>query len=616
MSKNPIDEPESQTPPKDGDSKSAPKIDSKTDTETDKAVDDIQHKDSDTELDAAFAPVNVSGKRSLKQKYLDNKKWTMPVTAAVVLLAVIFALPVTRYKTFGLFVSQPVALTFTDATTHNPVTSAQVKLDGSPVATTSASGKVLLAKVKPGNHQLTITKQYYKTLTKTVFVGLSAPPAQKQTLQATGRQVSVSIINTITGKPISGANISTLGTSAKTDSSGVAHLVLPADKTSAAAQLTAVGYNNSSATVQVLAKTTTDNSFKMVPAGRAYFLSNRSGKVDVISTNYDGSDRQTLLAGTGYEDVTNTQLIPSPGQKYLALIAKRSSADNSTGLYIIATATGKTIKAEEAAALSIRSVGWNGDYFVYTYNNLALNQWQPNQVLIKSYNAGTSTAATLDQTQASGDQNNFTSQNFSTTITIIDGNVLYGTYWTASYGYAVPDTDMDTINTVQLSGSGKKVLKSLTIPPGNNYISLEQVLQSPEVSYFKMPTSADGSATGALFFKYYKGTLTQTNSFTNANFTDQNIANGFNSMSPSGTASLFADSVDGHLVVSTGDATGANKAVLAQLPTDGFIQSWLTDDYILVTQNTNQLYVVSATGGKSAQPLQTSDFLVPPHAHD
>jgi hypothetical protein len=579
--------------------------------EIDALVTDIQRTDSDTELEAAFTPSVTPERRSLKQKYLDNKKWTIPLTILFIALIVIFGLPATRYRILGIFISHPYEVTFTDATTHNPVTDATVKL-GSFTKTTDAKGAVIFPKVKLGKQELKVTKQYYKTYVASVFVGISKPAAQKQKLTATGRQVSVSVANAITHLPISGADISVLGTSAQSDKGGYANLVLPADKASAEGEVTANGYNNSTVKVVTLSNNTSDNYYLLVPAGRVYFLSNQSGKVDVVSTNYDGSDRQTITTGTGYENTSSTKLIASSDQKYLALISRRTSAQNGVGLYIINTATSKLAKVEELPNASISNVGWAGNDFVYSVNDLSLNPWQTASSLLKSYNASTSTGVTLDQTQAEGDQSDYALQNFSTT-SIIDNNVLYATYWTSSLSSSRLASKTDSINSVQSDGSNKKSLKSgLTIPDGGGYVAVYQAQAGPEVSYFAMPTTSQGLSSNIIIFKYTKGNLTQTNNFTFANFTDPNIGNGYVALSPSGQKSLFQDIVDGQLKLSVGDVSGQNKTAASLLPVSGYVVGWLGENYVLVSQSSSKLYVTAldmSSNAKMEAPLFVSNFL-------
>src|SRR6185295_2559549 len=108
-------------------------------------------------------------------------------------------------------------------------------------------------------------------------------------------------------------------TEATTADDGKAVLVVPADKQEDAVTLSGDGFNTISATLKVTTEEVEANSFKVAPSGKIYFLSNASGKIDLVKSNLDGTDRQTVLAGTGKEDKLNTVLLASRDWKYVAL---------------------------------------------------------------------------------------------------------------------------------------------------------------------------------------------------------------------------------------------------------------------------------------------------------
>jgi hypothetical protein len=584
------------------------------DPKIDTLVDEIQHNNSDAELAAAFVPETPYTKRSLKQKYLDNKRWTIPLSILTVLLVIIFALPATRYKVLGLALKKTYSITVTDAMTGTAVSKATVKL-GATTVLTDATGKAVFKKVSVGQNQAVVSKQYYKTTDMMAFVGLrSGKNSQRLLLQATGRQVAISVTNKITGQPLVGAEIKALGTSTKTDKTGAAVLVLPADHKTAPATISSDGYNNLTSTVQVTTAVVAANSFALVPNGRAYFLSNASGKIDVISANYDGSDRQTLLAGTDAESASAAQLIISPDEKYLALITRRTGASNALGLYNIVAATGKTTQVEADQNQNIQEVGWSNDTFVYFIQNYNASSWQPIQQALRSYNGSSSEVANLDQTEASGTYfDDAVYQQFSQPIGIVDGTVLYAKSWfSGNLSHSQLATKTNTIYSISSSGSGKKSLKDLTIPANTNGVSIGQMLAGPHTEYFAAPNTGSFSYTqGALFFKYTKGSLTQPVNFTADNYANPDLK-GYMATSPSGNKLLYSDVVDGKIVASVSDQAG-DKQKLVTLHGAAQVVGWLTDDYILVAQDNSQLYVISANPSAAhAQPLSLASFYTAP----
>jgi hypothetical protein len=583
------------------------------DPKTDALVDDIQRKNSDAELAAAFVPP-AEGRPSLWQRYLNHKKWSMPLTALLLIVLVIFALPVSRYKALGLIIKKSYTITVTDSTTGTPVSKATVQL-GSQSGQTNAGGKITFKKVTVGSTQVTISKQYYRKTMMREFVGLaSGKNNQKLLLEATGRQVSLSVVNKITGQPVSGAEIKALGSSARTDKTGSAILVLPANHKTATAIISGDNYVTSNGTLQITTSVVAANTFSLVPSGRAYFLSNASGKVDVMSANYDGSDRQTLLAGTGSEDTAPTRLYPSPDQKSLALITRRSGTSDALGLYNIATATGKLTEIVTPAHQNLTAVGWSNGSFVYFAQNYDAQSWQPAQQALRSYTASNLQVNELDQSDASGSgYADELYQQFSQPIAIVDGSVVYAKSWAAGYTSASQlATKTNAIYSVQPNGTNKKSLKDLTPPANATYAYIGQNMAGPHLEYFASPTTnSNDYSQGALFFKYSKGSLTALNNFTADDYNNPR-PKGYIASSPSGTSLLYADSVDGQTVASVSDQSGTKQRLVA-LHGVGTVQGWLSDDYILVSQDNSQLYVVSADPtNKKAQPLALASFYTPP----
>src|SRR5579859_1366774 len=71
-----------------------------------------------------------------------HKKVSIPA-AVVVVLAVLAAVPFTRYLLAGLALSKNVTVVVTDTQTHKPVTSANVALGGKTARTDSAGRAVI-----------------------------------------------------------------------------------------------------------------------------------------------------------------------------------------------------------------------------------------------------------------------------------------------------------------------------------------------------------------------------------------------------------------------------------------------------------------------------------------
>ena len=544
-------------------------------------------KESDAEQQNKF-------KRVLKA-FWRRKLWTLPLTVVVV-LALLGAVPASRYKVLAFFITKSFSVTVTDSTTGTPVSGATVKL-GNKSAVTDSKGKTDINS-PVGDQTLSISKTYYQGVSQTVLVDLSGTNSLSIKLVATGRQVPVKVINKITGQPIPEVVLTFGNTNARTDLNGQATVVLPTSSPAQDAVLTVDGYNNLSAKVQVTTQVVDANTFAMVPKGRLYFLSDLSGKVDVVSTNLDGSDRKTVLAGTGSEDKNNTVLLASRDWQYLALLSKRDG-DSEAKLYLISTADGKLTTIDGTAG-NISLVGWNNHYFVYVLSRDDVQLWQPNKQSIISYNADTNTPATLANTKSLGTSaadaqyQSFDFQSF------LGSNVIYNANWNNGSGAQGVSGQQATLTSAKVDGTGSRTLESADAATS----SIGNVnLANPGEIYFSV-YSTGGS-------NYYRldsnENITQSSTIT-ADTVNQQYPTYL--VSPSGKSTFWTSVRDGKNTLFVGDYDGNNGNQIASL-SDYTPYGWYTDDYLLVQQNKSELYILPANGGT---PQKISDYFKPDYS--
>lgn len=523
--------------------------------------------------------------------YWRRKLWTLPLTA-VIILAVIAAVPASRYKVLAFFVTKPFTVTVTDSTTGTPVSGATIKLAGK-AATTDSKGKVSVT-APVGNQSLIVSKTYYKGVSQSVFVDITGSNAINVKLVATGRQVPVKVVDKITGKPVPEVVLTFGNTNAKTDLNGQATVVLPTSSPTQSVVLTVDGYNDLSAKVQVTTQLVAANTFAMMPKGRVYFLSNLTGKVDVVSTNLDGSDRKTVLAGTGSEDKDNTVLLASRDWKYLALLSKRDGGDNPK-LFLINTSTGRVSTIDSTAA-DYTLVGWSNHYFVYQLNHSDLQVWQPGRVVLKSYSADTAQTVNLFSNAAQGTNSSDALYQDITGRAFLGSEFFYVADW-YPYGNSNLMGKGDSLIHASLNGPGSKVsynTDAVMFPIENLTVA------NPKEAYFQV--SNVGSS------NYYRldqnGNATQSNTIVSTDVTQQYP---IYLVSPSGKLTLWSSTRDGKRVLFVGDASGGNGV---EIKTSGDYSpyGWYTDNYLLLQKNNSELYIVSASGGT---PLKISDYFKP-----
>ncbi len=563
---------------------------------TDKAVDEIVAREGDTLLaldDAKAAskqPVKTATgwKDKLAAVFKSKRTWAIIVALIIILAAV----PTTRYKLAGLVIKKSVTIVVVDSKTNSPVSSADIKLGGKTVKT-DAYGKARL-KASVGRHNLVASKHYYKTLTTSYFVGFKAAPSLTNLrLEATGRLVPILVVNKVTGKPLSGAVISVLGTTAKTNTQGEAIVALPTTTATNSAEVSHIGYNKAKVTVQITDKFVKANSFELTPTGHIYFLSNASGKIDLVKSDLDGANRKTVLAGTGREDASTTKLMPSRDWRYVTLQSRRDTA--SPSLYLIDANTDKVTQFENSDS-DIELIGWYGHAFMYDLSRRNTPFWQAGRETIKSYDADNLQLNQLDQNLAEGDAANNAHQEFYN-FYIVNGALMYDTQWYSS-GTIDMTSKNDTIRGVQPSGQSKKDYQSFTSST-NDYIQAK--LYSPQAIYYSTHNNSDDKTT---YYEYANQSV-KTVSIDGGTFAADYPTF---LISPSGSKTFWAELRDGKNSLFIGDDEAKGKKQIASL-SDYTPYGWFGDNYVLVSKGKSELYIMP-TGGLPAgrSPLKITDY--------
>jgi hypothetical protein len=538
----------------------------------------------------------------MRHFFTKHKVWSS-VAGVVIVLAVLASVPWTRYKVAGLFLKQTITVAVVDSQTNAPVTSAEVTLNGVSVKTDNHGDAKLHVRV--GSSNVTVAKMYYQTkVVRTVVPILKPKHNVNLTFVSTGRQVPIVVVNKITGKPIENAAVKAAGSETKTDSKGDAIIVLPPNKATETATVSASDYNDLSTTVQVTTAAVAANTFALTPSGEVYFLSNLSGKIDVVKTNLDGTNRQTVLAGTGYENSHSTSLLASRDWKYLALESVRTPGTNAgVQLNLIDTTNGdKVSNIDEGSNVEFTPVGWDGDDFIYLVERLSLGDWQPGKEAIKSYDAATGKLITLDQTTVTnGDSElDYVSQSFGAP-SIIDGNVVYADNW--QVGYNVPVLiypKQAQLVSIKPDGTDRTVIHSFMRATGlpESYsldIETEQYEANGLYVYFN-DTQND------FFYTYEDGALKPNTTLTQLSFYDTSYPTYL--LSPSGNQTFWQVPTDGKNNLFIGNADGDNGKQIATL-SDYSMYGWFSDNYLLVSKDGSELYVMPVNGGA---PIKMSDY--------
>lgn len=540
-----------------------------------------------------------------------RKQYSLPVMSLTVLFLIVL-IPFTRYPALGLFLQQEYSVRVTDTTSGKPVSAAQVKL-GSVQGVTNTDGEVTL-KTKVGRNKLFIEKNYYETVEQSVTVPVTRTPGvfKPVAIRATGRQVPVSVSNKISGQPVASVTIKAADTEVSTTEDGMATIVLPATGESFEAELSGESIVSSSVKITVGDTLLPENQFSVTPKGKLYFLSKQSGKIDVVKTNLDGSERQTVLAGTGKEDEGQTVLLASRDWRYLALHSRRDGGTYAK-LFLIDTQNNDAVTVMDEGEATFTLYGWADHHFAYKVDRQNVQTWVIKKYALKAYDADNKKIVLLDETQAFGDSQNYVDEQYLW-VHLLGSDVVFFKAWTAHknfYALSFPELSVrqSRIGAIQVNGSSRRDIKTFAIAEslGNPttyyqpYGSGQSVVYEPgeiyfsvypygsEVQYFETTTTqAEESASAKEFFQLGKSYPTYL-------------------ASPDGKRSFWSESRDGKTALILGDEHGENERVIASL--SEFTQyGWFTDDYLLLAKNASELYILPVDGG---QPFKVSDYHKP-----
>ena len=566
-------------------------VEATEDTAVESAKDAVQ-TEGETGSDAKPNLAKKLGAVPTKKPWWKRKKLVIPLAigGVFVVVALLQLIEPVRFATFG-WMQRPVMVKVYDTASKSPLDSAAVAIDGKTY-TTNTSGEIR-PNLTVGRHEAHLSKENYRSTTLALKVDVFSNVTARSDMTPTGKSVALTVTDRLTGKPI--ANIALDGdkkTLAKTDSKGVARIVVPLDKKSLKVKVKADKY-----LVQEAVVTLETNALQLVPEGSMHFLSKASGKIDVVKTNLAGSDRKVVLAGTGTEEDRETTLLASRDWKTLMLLARRE-AGKPAGLTVIDVATGAS-KAVDQSNAEVQLVGWSGRWFVYHSNGIGTASQSAQQ--LKAYNADTGKVVVLDQGQidASGGQQSTIWEDLAN-VYITDKGIVYTKLWTGSYTGTARASKQSTVMIVQADGSNKKTLATYAADTVDSFTAR---LYEPQGVYIERQRYANGANT-RLYGEIEEGVYKDVAAPANYDSTQYPTF----LVSPNGKAVFWSESRDGKNVLFTGDRVGENKQEIAKA-SELTPYGWLGDDKLLVQKGGSELYVTTVDALKQGiAPLKIGDY--------
>ena len=545
----------------------------------DKAIKEIEAVEGDNALDDELdKPIENILKN--KNKWYKSKVFIVS-SSLIAIVALIIIIPFTRYKVFGLFIHEKYTVTVIDKQTGLPVTGATIQLGNKKYVTGPHGKSVISANV--GNQKISISKKYYSNLTKDIFVPFSQKQSENLSLVAIGRQVSITVTNSISKKAVSGALITADGTVATTDSMGKAKIVLSANYSTVRGVISGKGFNNLNAEINI--GSSINNSFQILPSGSVYFLSNSSGNIDVVKTSLDGSNLTTVLAGKGTESIYNTSLTPNRSWSYIALVSNRNNTKPC--LTIINTSNDSSYVVDQTNG-TYNIIGWDSnDNLIYNVRNDNIPNGSAGQFQLKTYNASSNQINVIDQTNSQTSGTNMTSEVFDTINLLPNNSIIYSKSWSGDTS-SFKNLQM-IIEAVNSNNTGKITLQQFDQASYGSFISSH--LNGPETVVLWLYPLSSNTATLFQYSNYKFSTLTN----------NQVINNLYSMPSTYPLASsidkvIYSSNVNGHSAIISSSTDGSSQKQLALLGNTYSTYSWFGDDYIILNNNGNEFFIMPAIG--------------------
>lgn len=333
-----------------------------------------------------------------EKKRAKRKKMLLGLLLFMTAVAGLLAVPKTRWPILNFIGFRSTLLvTVHEQGADKPISRASVKLQNGAMSLTDSFGRVSFSKVRLGPQKVVVQKAGYGDVTQTITSSFGVTKPQLA-MKVIGIQLDFDIKNWLSGQPIADAEIKFEKSSAKSDASGRASLIIPpTDQQQVEVIITAPGY---------LAKTVeTDTTVEsreisLVSAQKNYFLSKRDGRFDLFSSNLDGSDQRKIIEATGKEDENLLQFTIHRGNKQALLVATRDGKIQNgrlvAGIYSVDLEKASLKKIDEGS--DIQLLDWVDSTMTYTKSDPGLNYDDPAFSRLMSFNVANSRLAELAQT--------------------------------------------------------------------------------------------------------------------------------------------------------------------------------------------------------------------------
>ena len=312
-----------------------------------------------------------------EKKQILKKRLIIGGVVGALLLIILFILPFTRWPILNTVGARGnLQITILDQSSKQPIAKTTVKLEDGSFGLTNKQGVIKFSSAKLGKRTVTVQKDGYANVTTTITnqLGTTKP---KVSLKAIGIKLDVDVKNWLSGAVIEGATVVYNDSSAMSDKTGRASLIIPpTDEEKIPLVVSAPNYLEKTFTTD---RDVTSREVQLVSAAKDYFVSKRDGKLDIFSSNLDGSNQQKIIEATGKEDESVEQFSISRNNKQAVLVSTRNGKITNgklvAGIYLVDLEKSSLKMLDEGS--DVQLLDWADDSIAYTKSVPELNYDDP-----------------------------------------------------------------------------------------------------------------------------------------------------------------------------------------------------------------------------------------------
>jgi hypothetical protein len=377
---------------------------------SDKNLEDVDQKSQIAKKEAKKTAKKLLTPEEKKSR--SKKRIAIALGVVLVIFIILLAVPFTRWPILNTIGFRGNLVVTIQDQESRPIVNALTKLEDGTSTATDRFGRAYFQNAALGKRTILIQKQGYGDKTVVVTNGLGATKKQ-ESLKVIGIKLDFDIKDWLSGGPISSAEVVFEKSTATSDTTGRASLIIPpTDEKLIKITISAPGYLN-----KVLETETAvvSREVSLTSSQKNYFISKREGKFDIFSSNLDGSEQKKIIEATGKEEERLLQFTVNRNNKQAILVANRDGKIQNgrlvAGIYVVDLEKSTLRKVDEGS--DIQLFDWSADILTYTKTVPELMYDDPSQARIMNFNT------------ASNKLSEIASANYFSANIVAQGKVFY-----------------------------------------------------------------------------------------------------------------------------------------------------------------------------------------------